>query len=180
MSDHVEALQLDLASIKEFLTSNSFNQIDPYTISNVSGLETTTTNTTTGQAPLADHSDNTGLTGSLLFKLFSPLGLDSVENDSFYLEPPLPTLSSVDKLKQIGPAALESIIPSVLETGGGPLDSGAAGGGDLTNGRLLNGNHHHHQYHHPYHHLNHYSSSYNNNSFGGGSTTNNNNAWKLI
>ena len=39
MSDHVEALQLDLASIKEFLTSNSFNQIDPYTISNVSDLD---------------------------------------------------------------------------------------------------------------------------------------------
>jgi hypothetical protein len=36
MNDHVESLQLDLNSIKEFLTSNSFNQIDSFTINNVS------------------------------------------------------------------------------------------------------------------------------------------------
>lgn len=35
MNDHVESLQLDLNSIKEFLTQNSFNTIDPYTINNV-------------------------------------------------------------------------------------------------------------------------------------------------
>jgi hypothetical protein len=35
MNDHVESLQLDLNSIKEFLTSNSFNQIDSFTINNV-------------------------------------------------------------------------------------------------------------------------------------------------
>jgi len=36
MNDHIESLQLDLNSIKEFLTNNSFSQIDTYTINNVS------------------------------------------------------------------------------------------------------------------------------------------------
>jgi hypothetical protein len=35
MNDHVESLQLDLNSIKDFLTSTSFNSIDSYTINNV-------------------------------------------------------------------------------------------------------------------------------------------------
>ena len=37
MNDHIESLQIDLNSIKEFLSNNSFNnQIDTYTINNVS------------------------------------------------------------------------------------------------------------------------------------------------
>ena len=36
MNDHVESLQLDLNSIKEFLTTSQFNQIDSFTINNVS------------------------------------------------------------------------------------------------------------------------------------------------
>jgi hypothetical protein len=35
MNDQIESLQLDLNTIKDFLTNNSFNQIDPYTINNV-------------------------------------------------------------------------------------------------------------------------------------------------
>ncbi|RNA16005.1 heat shock factor 1 isoform X1 [Brachionus plicatilis] len=36
MSEQVESLQLDLNSIKDFLSQNSFNQVDPYTINSVS------------------------------------------------------------------------------------------------------------------------------------------------
>ncbi len=36
MNDHIESLQIDLNSIKEYLANSSFsNQIDPYTINNV-------------------------------------------------------------------------------------------------------------------------------------------------
>lgn len=36
MNDHVESLQIDLNSIKEFLSNQSFNQVDAYTLNNVS------------------------------------------------------------------------------------------------------------------------------------------------
>ena len=37
MNEHIESLQIDLNSIKEYLTSSSFsNQLDNYTINNVS------------------------------------------------------------------------------------------------------------------------------------------------
>ncbi|CAF0816941.1 unnamed protein product [Brachionus calyciflorus] len=35
MNEHVESLQLDLNSIKDFLSQNSFNQVDPYTVNNL-------------------------------------------------------------------------------------------------------------------------------------------------
>lgn len=35
MNDHIESLQLDLNSIKDFLSTNSFHQIDQYAINNV-------------------------------------------------------------------------------------------------------------------------------------------------
>lgn len=59
MNDHIESLQIDLNSIKEYLTNSSFSQIDPYTINN----------------------------------LFSPIVLDQMDNENYFLDgpPQIPT-----------------------------------------------------------------------------------------
>ena len=74
MNDHIESLQIDLNTIKDFLTTNSFNQIDPYTINNVSYKEICFLTYTKFLIKLIKF-----------LKIFSPMVLEQIDNEPYFI-----------------------------------------------------------------------------------------------
>lgn len=86
MNEHIESLQIDLNSIKEFLTTSAYNQPDTYnTINNVNPLHSNVTP--------QNNDNNNNIKFFVHFQqLFSPnnsIILDQIDNEPGYFEAPM-------------------------------------------------------------------------------------------